>query len=116
HRVAHVEELRRQFIEACRTEGLPVSTAYYVGGMDLKERANAEKMQVLFATYQMACVALDQEFVDGISGDMRTFREVIEDSDDLEVTSVDPSTMRFSRSAVGARAITGRKECVKLSV
>lgn len=59
HRVAHVEELRRQFIEACRTKGLPVSTAYYVGGMDLKERANAEKMQVLFATYQMAEEGLD---------------------------------------------------------
>lgn len=66
HRVAHVEELRRQFIEACRTKGLPVSTAYYIGGMDLKERANAEKMQVLFATYQLAKEGLDIPALDTI--------------------------------------------------
>jgi superfamily II DNA or RNA helicase len=58
-RKEHVETLREMFKQECAEHKLEVSTDFYVGGMDLQARKQAEKMQVLFATYQMAGEGLD---------------------------------------------------------
>jgi superfamily II DNA or RNA helicase len=55
----HLEDLRRMFVETCQEQQLGYSTTYYVGGMDLKARKVAERMQVLFATFSMAEEGLD---------------------------------------------------------
>ena len=59
HRLQHLEDLRDGFLAETRRTELAASTAFYVGGMDIKERSHAAKMQVIFATYQMAEEGLD---------------------------------------------------------
>lgn len=59
-RLEHLDTLRELLLTVCKkTPGMFVSTAYYVGGMSMEERKEAEKMQCLFATQAMAEEGLD---------------------------------------------------------
>lgn len=59
HRREHLDYLWAEFESLNQQHRLGVTTDFYVGGMDLKERSEAEKADVLFATYQMAEEGLD---------------------------------------------------------
>lgn len=59
HRREHLSRLREMLLDACREREVPLSIDFYVGGMDLKARKRAEKMQVILATYAMAKEGLD---------------------------------------------------------
>lgn len=66
HRLQHLDEMRALFVEQTQRKELGVSTAHYVGGMDIEERSHAAKMQVIFGTYQMAEEGLDIPALDTV--------------------------------------------------
>jgi superfamily II DNA or RNA helicase len=59
HRVEHLETLEELFRLNAADQGLPKTAAFYIGGMKLAERKEAEKADALFATYSMAKEGLD---------------------------------------------------------
>jgi superfamily II DNA or RNA helicase len=65
-RRAHLETLREMFRQVCASAGIEAYSDFYVGGMDLAERAAAEKMDVLWSTYAMGEEGLDIPTLDTV--------------------------------------------------
>lgn len=104
----HLVDMAEMFKEQCARKGVRATFGFFVGGMTEKDRAIASERQVIFSTYQFACLDLQQEMIDFVSGRRSTLQSVI--SDDLPIYVTDVESGLACVSCSPDRRTTGRKE------